>query len=97
MPERPISVHRRHGGAPHCLFAAGRADCIRRSRTRRVTAHQHPEAPRLEAAVIEPVWVVRALGTFGTFRGPEPGPQLAGSGFFVFSDADGSIIAFGFP
>ena len=55
------------------------------------------EAPRLEAAVIEPVWVVRALGTFGTFRGPEPGPRLAGSGFFVFSDADGSIVASGFP
>lgn len=56
-----------------------------------------PEAPRLEAAVTEPVWVVRALGTFGTFRGPKPEPRVADSGFFVISDADGSILATGFP
>ncbi len=56
-----------------------------------------PEAPRLEAAVTEPVWVVRALGTFGTFRGPQPEPLIAESGFFVFSDRDRSIVATGFP
>lgn len=56
-----------------------------------------PEAPRLEAAVTEPVWVVRALGTFGTFRGPTPEPRIAESGFFVFSDRDRRIVATGFP
>ncbi len=56
-----------------------------------------PEAPRLEAAVTEPVWVVRALGTFGTFRGPTPEALVEDSGFFVISDADGSILATGFP
>jgi len=66
-----------------------------------VDSHQvraiEPEAPRLEAAVTEPVWVVRALGTFGTFRGPTPDAQIEDSGFFVISDADGSILATGFP
>lgn len=56
-----------------------------------------PEAPRLEAAVTEPVWVVRGLGTFGTFRGGQPEPLMADSGFFVISDDDGSILATGFP
>ncbi len=56
-----------------------------------------PEAPRLEAAVTDPVWVVRALGTFGTFRGPQPGPLIDESGFFVFSDRDRRIVATGFP
>lgn len=56
-----------------------------------------PEAPRLEATVTEPIWVVRALGTFGTFRGPQPEPLIAESGFFVVSDRDGKIIATGFP
>jgi hypothetical protein len=56
-----------------------------------------PEAPRLEATLIGPVWVVRALGTFGTFRGPTPEARVADSGFFVIADADRSILATGFP
>ena len=56
-----------------------------------------PEAPRLEAAVTGPVWVVRAMGTFGTRRGPQLEPRIAESGFFVISDRDGTILATGFP
>lgn len=56
-----------------------------------------PEAPRLDAAVTEPVWVVRALGPFGTMRGPTLEPRVADSGYLLISDADGTILATGFP
>lgn len=56
-----------------------------------------PEAPRLEAAVAGPVWVVRALGPFGTMRGPTLEPTLADSGYLIISDADGTTLAMGFP
>jgi len=43
-------------------------------------------------------WLVRAEGTFTNERTP-PGaaPMVATSGFFVISDADGSLVGFGFP
>jgi len=43
-------------------------------------------------------WLVRAEGTFTTNRYP-PGaePPVATSGFYVLSDADGSVMSFGFP
>ncbi len=45
------------------------------------------------------VWVVRALGTFTSQRAADGGKPLpeAGSGFYVITDADGTIAAFGFP
>ena len=44
------------------------------------------------------VWVVRAFGTFTNRRTPPGGePGVAGSGFYVIADADGSILGFGFP
>jgi hypothetical protein len=45
------------------------------------------------------VWVVWAAGTFVTQHGRAVvGPfQTAASGSFVISDADGSIVSFGFP
>lgn len=44
------------------------------------------------------VWLVTAEGTFSNSRTP-PGatPLVAGSGYFVFLDEDGSVLDFGFP
>ena len=43
------------------------------------------------------VWVVRAHGTFVTFRGRSTEPRTADSGWFIVDDSTGEIIAMGFP
>lgn len=43
------------------------------------------------------VWLVRAHGTFVTFRGRSTEPRTADSGWFILDDATGEIIAMGFP
>lgn len=44
------------------------------------------------------VWLVRAEGTFTNNRtGPGGSPGTATSGYYRISDADGSILEFGFP
>jgi hypothetical protein len=42
-------------------------------------------------------WTVRAEGTFTSGR-PRVSPvPVAASGYFVISDADGTVLGFGFP
>jgi hypothetical protein len=57
-----------------------------------------PNAGQPGVAAPDIVWVVRAFGTFTTRRGlRENGPKIAGSGFYVIADGNGSIMGFGFP
>jgi hypothetical protein len=44
------------------------------------------------------LWLVKAEGTFTNNRTPPGGdPAAEGTGYFVYSDADGSVVLFGFP
>jgi hypothetical protein len=61
-------------------------------------ARLEPHAGQGQAPAPGVQWLVRAEGTFVNNRTP-PGaePMVATSGYFVISDADGSILGFGFP
>jgi hypothetical protein len=53
--------------------------------------HPDPAPPGIQ-------WLVRAEGTFTNNRvAPRGSPMVAATGFFVIDDADGGVIAFGFP
>jgi hypothetical protein len=73
---------------------AGRV--LRPPRILRVTANRGgPAAPGFDPVT----WIVFAEGTFATNRGPSQRvvPLMAPTGQFEISDADGSILSWGFP
>ena len=73
---------------------AGRV--LRPPRIVRITAIRGgPAAPGFDPVT----WIVEAEGTFVTQRGRSTGPVVAAAptGHFEISDADGSLVAFGFP